>query len=361
MGAVFLELFLKMLEEKFEEKDFKPIAGFDCENATAKVEKYIGVISENKEEGGRIDIIITDKMKNAIIIENKIYAADGEKQLLRYNNFGAANHKDQYILLYLTLYGTPASNQSTGKIKENPDAEVENIEKEEETLSKEGLDTIENIKKESNINVINISYEKDILAWLEKCKEKAVNHPMLRESIAQYINLIKYLTKQTINKKMEDEIKELLKNDPNLIKPLWASYCALIKLNKEFADKLIEDLNKSLQKFKINVDKRNDIEIEPKLVNDNDGFHLCFYEGSRKFTQINEVFPEDVVKRIKNSFETNGSPLCWEKLKVFDGQNLHKISAEDFAKLLQNTGHYKEEIIKNVNEIINEFKTLIKV
>jgi hypothetical protein len=353
-GAVFLELFFKMLEEKFEEKDFKPISGFDCENATAKVEKNIGVISENKEEGGRIDLIITDKMKNAIIIENKIYAADGEKQLLRYFNYGVKNHNKHFALLYLTLYGTEASNLSTGYVE--AEAKPEN-----ETKINTEPDAVYTEEEEDKYNAKNISYHDDILAWLEKCKEKAVNHPMLRESIAQYINLIKYLTQQTINMKMEEEIKKLLKNDPSLIKPLWASYCALIKLNKEIADKLIEDLNRSLQKFKINLDKRNDIEIEPKLVNDNDGFHLCFYEVSRKFTQINEVFPEDVVNSLNNSFKTNGSPLCWKKLNVFGGQNLYKIPAEDFADLLQNTEKYKVDIISNVDDIIEEFETLTKV
>ncbi len=216
-GDDFLQFFLEMLKEKLNKNDFEPIAGFNCNKARAKVEKSIGKISDGGNKGGQIDIIITDDNKKAIIIENKIHAKDQWKQLIRYNSYGENKHKDSYILLYLTLYGTTASIDSTGKAEESTDSEAENVEKEEEILSKEGLETIENIKEKSNLNVINLSYKKDILSWLEKCKEKAVNHPMLRESIAQYINLIKLLTHQTINKRKGKEmINTILASKENL-------------------------------------------------------------------------------------------------------------------------------------------------
>ena len=46
--------------------------------ATVKVEteKPIGNISKNGEEGGRMDIVLTDKYNNAIVIENKIHSRD---------------------------------------------------------------------------------------------------------------------------------------------------------------------------------------------------------------------------------------------------------------------------------------------
>src|SRR5574344_2001768 len=85
---------------------------FDTKNAECSVEFYIGQVTET--EGGRIDIIITNKDKNkAIIIENKIYARDQEKQLSRYKKY--ANNYKYYKLLYLTLEGEEASKCSIGK------------------------------------------------------------------------------------------------------------------------------------------------------------------------------------------------------------------------------------------------------
>ncbi|MBX7243353.1 MAG: hypothetical protein K1X92_16560, partial [Bacteroidia bacterium] len=41
---------------------------------------------------------------------------------------------------------------------------------------------------------------------LESCKKEAVNYPILRETITQYIHLLKFLTNQTTNQIMNNEI-----------------------------------------------------------------------------------------------------------------------------------------------------------
>ena len=57
-------------------------------------------LNEDKTEGGRIDLFLTDENRNHIIIENKIYAGDQENQILRYYN-----HSQSADLFYLTLEG----------------------------------------------------------------------------------------------------------------------------------------------------------------------------------------------------------------------------------------------------------------
>ena len=80
--------------------------GFDYENAC--------VVTESSTNNGRIDILIEDKKKYAIIIENKIYAGDQLEQLKRYNNFAGNKYgKDNYQIFYLTLWGDDASEQSS--------------------------------------------------------------------------------------------------------------------------------------------------------------------------------------------------------------------------------------------------------
>ena len=89
LGKQFLELFLNMVVRKNKEESFD----FETEKPKVYVEYYIGIISEDKKSGGRIDLLIEDGKGNAVIIENKINAGDQEYQLLRYDNFA----KDIYL------------------------------------------------------------------------------------------------------------------------------------------------------------------------------------------------------------------------------------------------------------------------
>jgi DNA-binding sugar fermentation-stimulating protein len=71
-----------LLKSKFSEKDSNEINNkfiLDIDNITTSVEKYIGFTNDDKTEGGRIDILIEDKNKKTIIIENKIYAFEQTK------------------------------------------------------------------------------------------------------------------------------------------------------------------------------------------------------------------------------------------------------------------------------------------
>lgn len=164
-GSIFLELFIK---QNFSE-DFE----FDTLSATIKLEYSIGKISKDYTEGGFIDILLKDKKGKIIIIENKIWAGDQHNQLLRYRN-AFPNSK----IFYLTLFGD------------------ENIQ-----------------AKKDKVKYKRISYSIDILTWLETCKKEAVDNPSLRESISQYIHLIKKLTGQNTYHKMNQELAQrIIKN-----------------------------------------------------------------------------------------------------------------------------------------------------
>lgn len=156
------DTFLSLLLEEIGVKDF------DTSNVSVKNEAYIGPLAS--ESGGRIDLLITDQntSKN-IIIENKIYAEDQNNQLLRYRNYD----KNAY-LFYLTLDGKEASEESIGNLEPG--------------------------------DYIQISYRNHILSWLDKCKKEAVENPLLRETIIQYINLINNLTGQNRSSQMSKKI-----------------------------------------------------------------------------------------------------------------------------------------------------------
>lgn len=193
MGGIFLTEFM----EAIGLPDFNTI---DCK---VEVEKYAGRIDENYDKGGRLDLLITGK-EQSVIVENKIYAGDQLKQFSRYYNF-----KNDAQLVYLTLNGGDPSSQSTTGIE------------------------VEVVK-----SIIRLSYERDIILWLEKCKKHAVDHSLLRETITQYINLLKKLTGQTINDTMSEEIKLTLIKDVDSFtaaKSVHAEYFnAKISIAKDF-------------------------------------------------------------------------------------------------------------------------------
>lgn len=174
------DLFLKLFIETIQPKFFPNIAkqsffqDFNTFASKAITEKFAGEV--NDDEGGRIDIIINQGSSN-IIIENKIYAKDQKSQLLRYYNYDK-----NAPIIYLTLDGKDASENSKRNI-------------------------------ENGQEYICISYENEIIIWIEKCIEKMANKSIIRETLNQYLNLIKTITNQSTNNNMSEEIKDLINRD----------------------------------------------------------------------------------------------------------------------------------------------------
>lgn len=142
----------------------------------------------DKSENSNIDILIIDrKSKNAIVIENKIYAGDSNNekggQLERYYEHVKSAEKipsKNIHVFYLTLDGHEPTEESLG-----------------------GINT--ELSKKYHC----ISYKIEILEWLNICLEKTAATPFLRESILQYITLIKKMTNDTsIEERLE--IKKLI-------------------------------------------------------------------------------------------------------------------------------------------------------
>lgn len=181
LKSKLLECFIKTLGENFT------INGFNCENAR--------IYTEYSTPEGRIDILIEDeKRKKAIIIENKIYANDQLDQLKRYDRYAEKTYqKGNYQILYLTLDGKEATEQSG-----------------------------------EGVSYLTISYEENIINWLEKCVAIASRFPIVRETIIQYINHLKELTHQDMNNKNKEEITEVLSKIENLkaAKLIYQNYLA---------------------------------------------------------------------------------------------------------------------------------------
>lgn len=226
-GCIFLKIFLNMVSQELSHISFgQKLQGFDVEKCRVDYEYYVGRINEDDTEGGRIDILIRDGDRS-IIIENKVYAHDQPNQLIRYNNFSK-----EAPILYLTLDGKQPSHSSCGDLQ-------------------------------SDEHFRCISYQKEIVIWLEKSLEKAVNYPMVRETIKQYMHLIKQLTHQTTSKKMQNEILENILNDgakldaAQIIAENWMEVKkeAIYKLGKEIAKQKGYSFKPEIDGFSLRSDK----------------------------------------------------------------------------------------------------------
>ena len=174
----FFEIALKERTYPFE----------DCTLPHSYTEYYTGPIAG--DTGGRIDILVKSSHYR-LIIENKIYAGDQDKQLTRYDNYGKETFgADGYLLVYLTLYGCDASKESTAT------------------------------KSAEEVGYLRLSYAEDILRWLEQCVRLAYNKPLVRESLNQYIRTIKQLTYQDMNQEDIQKIIDLAVDYPEVVATL---------------------------------------------------------------------------------------------------------------------------------------------
>jgi hypothetical protein len=163
-GTIFIELFLKSINDKT----------IDIASAKVKTEHVVGATDYINKTGGRIDIYIWDKNGYTVSIENKIHAGDQEAQIERY----CKHNKDKNTVYYLTLNGTEPSEYSKGTLI-------------------------------CGTHFHAISYATHIIDWLSLCMKEASDSPILRESIKQYIILLKKLT-YTMNNEEEQELLEVI-------------------------------------------------------------------------------------------------------------------------------------------------------
>lgn len=163
-GNIYLKLFLDMFCQDH----------LDLDSTQVKTEFSIGNVDIDRATGGRIDVYLWDNQGKTICIENKIHAPDQEKQIERYYNHNTSKNK----VLYLNLLGAEPCDNSKGVFNSSEHFKI-------------------------------ISYQKDILAWLEICLKESTDQPILRESIKQYYILIKKLT-NTMDNQFNIDIKKLM-------------------------------------------------------------------------------------------------------------------------------------------------------
>lgn len=175
-----------------------------------------------------MDILLIDRQeKNAIIIENKIYASDSnhekEGQLERY---------------YRTIIEEGIPSKSISVIYLSLDREGPSI---------ESVNTSK-LYPELSEKVISINYNKEILKWLNECIKESSNKPLIRETIIQYYNLIEKMV-NNVSEKQIDELMEVIGRHPDNLRGMQLLINSLQQIQEKsiwkFWSELIEVFEKN--------------------------------------------------------------------------------------------------------------------
>ena len=209
-GDLFLKLFLEMCG----------IDDFSIDTSTATVFK----------EFKHIDIYISDGKKH-IILENKVYAKDQPTQIARYietiKGEGAKESdrvKDEDIcVLYLHPDGKLPDNQSFGDyharlLGENP-----------------------------SIKFKVISYGKEILEWIDRCKNEVSNLTDLNIFLSQYKDVIEmiYDRYKRIDEMETAKFVEIFKENYTAVSEVASNYQ---EMRKKIIDEFFKNVKENLEK-----------------------------------------------------------------------------------------------------------------
>ena len=313
----FFEIALKERAYPFE----------DCTLPDSYTEHYIGPIAG--DTGGRIDILVESSYYYRLIIENKIYAGDQDKQLIRYDNYGKTDlEADRYLLVYLTLFGNEASEGSTAK------------------------------GSAKEVDYLCLSYAEDILRWLEQCVRLAYDKPLVRESLNQYIRTIKQLTYQDMNQENIPKIIDLAVDHPEVVATLSSKLDAI-------AQGIIEKyIFPELRKY---ADKKGWLFDDTEIANNKGDNKICLrkegWDGSIIISADSEDKQSNYGRWINLWIGIDSKVTGAKKLACLEKQSPEYpmgweylttpnwYSAENFPAMKESVA---EEIINKLNEIIEE-------
>lgn len=315
-GRLFLDLFLQELE--------------------------IEVISHDLlafREKHNIDILLKSA-NHTILIENKIYTQDHSSQLSRYvKTIKNQGYKKKNItLVYLTLFGHPPTEKKMQK------------------------------------SVVKMSYRENIVKWLDSCIYKTENIPILRETLKQYLNLVKELTHQSKEKGFMLDVKNFLLEENNLQKIIALEESiveAKIELQLEFWHTLLAKLipHYAFSFYNLNKDSslKNSVRRYYELQKNTKDYgikcqideNIYFFVELRKniyygFEFIDENLIEEEEKtaigKLNINWDGMSNSIYWKypdkglNFQNFTHQNIFDLLNDDF----------KEQDIENIsNEIVN--------
>lgn len=268
------------------------------------------------KEKKNIDIHINNGEKH-IIIENKIWSGDQDGQIARYiDEIHANSSNDESVsyeniaVVYLSPFGREPSPNSLCLKDKNIKWQIKG-------------DLLE--FNENEVKYKQISYEKDILAWIKECQKEVGNITSLNSALEFYKDIIEIITEQKESKmniagffKEQKDFEIAFEISSNMDK------IANQYLIKHFFNNMQEMLDN--KKWVVELGDNDSVCISDKEFYDNTDifFYFCFYwynnnKGKSRFwcaIMIDET--DDKIKQLlKNKncefYEDDGSiALKWD-------------------------------------------------
>jgi predicted nucleic acid-binding protein len=291
-GSLFLDLFL----EAFDLKGFQ----LDTSNATVQ------------NEFEHIDIYITDGSKH-VIIENKIYAGDQDKQIKRYiekiQELNPETPCEDILVIYLSI----------GREEPSPDS-----------LDNFKIKNNQVFKKDGNVPIAlyaKVHYKNGIVRWLEKCKNEVQNITNLNEVFDQYMQVVKKITNQYKGKVMalEDALKDV--NHYKIAREIADN---LPKMRKEIIDEFFLDVKKKLEE---SLDGTWSVELVGNFAKRWE-YPLRIYKKEWKNTEKYLLFGFEFDKSNYYDARFGIVGTCQQKGDMLDMQKI----AEEFSAKIKETG-----------------------
>lgn len=326
----FAKLFLKYITEEFDWE-------FDLENI--KIEDIEIKRELLTEEGKRIDIFIGYKKEFTIIIENKIWADDGYKQLENYYNYVKSQKYDKIYMIYLTPYEREPSEESLSK----------------ELYKKEGSELY---GKFANIRHAEIGY------WLEGILKRQefyflnnneeennkYNYKLLKSALIQIIDNEKSISGENEGGDLtETEIKKVLKE--NLFKELEAKG----ELTESELDKYFEMFDKAkslLVKEKITIIIKKYLKFTKEI---NKYIKAKGYKEGKDYTLLTD---EEIINKTKAGADAHHIDFIKDNIKL----SLENNSNIEYYYGISYNGKDKKTInkIKNIIQTIKKYMNIDK-
>ena len=381
-GTLFLKLFLEKLLLKEEIPNLKYGNDDLSDEYLKKFKVGVEVSFEKKDEKGemkrsQIDILI-ESNDVCIVIENKIYAEDQERQLGRYYEYALDTGKNLGII-YLTLLGDePGEFTLYGG--------------EGEPRKFYGKNKIPPCRMLPEDTVVCLSYEDFIVKWVDDCIKEVAHIPQIRETLHQYQILLKELTGQPINRRYAVALKDILLEDKNynLIPELdtaiseakvafqcdfWTKLKEKIKAQKELKDTRYEVYKGNLKieekagpkecidecasqgglGLTPSFSEKGNYEIMFRIAHERYplyyGFVLC-EKGGRKKVAIDETEQEhkEYLKRYSIADGKADGQSGWLTYKSFN----HKINFTNFKFVTEHTEPNREALIERLVGVLVE-------
>ncbi len=312
-GCLYLKHFMETYGSSFN------ISAMDEKNIHVKREEW------TSDYDGRMDIYVEYDTRPFLIIENKLYASDQSIQLKRYDRDAQQRGAREYEIVYLTLDGKDASEDSG-----------------------------------EGVAYFRMSYSKDIIKWLDVCIEHSSRIPLVRETLVQYQNHIKQLTHQDMEKSDLYKLHEIMSQYPEETKEILQNKWTYLEYTYEqFAKKYIKE-----EASKMGLQYGED-----ELWRDRRG-GLYFFKPEWRYYAIyiwhdtwGQGFYDGVSSYKDDSPKMKIQTMECMKDKGSEGWPYGSTWLREYRYWDENTtvdiinGKFAETIIKRVKEILNEIET----